>query len=384
MMTRNVLSAAALTIAGVVLAGCSGQSADGQQAAANTTPGATAQASAPSGSGPRGRPDNGDGARRLASDYKQRCASGQKPADNCDTLRRLLVAEVSTALDLMVTSKDQRNVPQALAAFDFPEEPDIIIAACRILAQFPTTPGIVDKAMPQLLRNRSIDVQRAAAGLLSSIPDVGAVEAGQLWSKNHTDLVTAGPWNDYPGFPAQYGAMGFPKYPGAEWFSPADTDRAVGWSTKDDASKVTQWFAQTLRAEPMDLQQWSQQIPEQLNAINQGSDPSGSMQRMQALMQRAFSGDKTAAAELEKIQKEFEKAADAARDGMNNAVSAVTPPDSAATLAHWIVARAKGKRFSTVVIVYPLPSLQRTVIQTVWDLSDYPSAWPEPLQGQTQ
>jgi hypothetical protein len=29
------------------------------------------------------------------------------------------------------------------------------------------------------------------------------------------------------------------------------------------------------------------------------------------------------------------------------------------------------------VLVYPLQGLKRTVIQLAWDLTDYPSTWPE-------
>jgi hypothetical protein len=29
------------------------------------------------------------------------------------------------------------------------------------------------------------------------------------------------------------------------------------------------------------------------------------------------------------------------------------------------------------VLVYRLPGIDRTVVQTSWNLADYPSAWPE-------
>jgi hypothetical protein len=314
-----------------------------------------------------------EGSARLAADYQRQCAGNRATSDACEILRSLLVANVATTLDLVARSRDQRGAAQALAALDLSDEPAIFIAASRILGQFPTTPGIVDKVLPQLLDNPSIDVQRMAATLLSATPHAGGKEAGALWLANHSALVAKSPYDEYPDFPAHYAAMGFPKYPGATWFSPADSDRSIGWSTTDDVAAVTRWFSQAQKAEPMDAVQWQRYQAEQ---ITRGFDRSGAT-RMQELMQKAMKGDKAALAEFEKLAAEMEKTSANTDAGAENGVDKVArPPDSGAADARWIIAQQKNGHVSRLVLVYPLPALQRTVIQLAWDLADYPSAWP--------
>src|SRR5689334_2800684 len=55
---------------------------------------------------------------KLIADYTRLCAAETTPSQQCEILRSLVVAEVSTALEIMQHSKDQRNVETALAALD--------------------------------------------------------------------------------------------------------------------------------------------------------------------------------------------------------------------------------------------------------------------------
>ena len=212
-----------------------------------------------------------------------------------------------------------------------------------------------------------------AATLLARTEDAGAQQAGQLWLNMHRHLSQPGTYDEYPDFPAHYAAMEFPKYPGAAWFSPADSDRSVGWSTTDDAAAVTRWFNESLRTQAMDASQWQQyQVQQVVQQIDQAR-----LARMQELAAKGFKGDKAAMAEYEKLAKEMVTDSDAARDAAEKSLNELPmPPDALTADARWIIAKKKGSRASTLVVVYPIAGLRRTVIQTAWDLTDYPSAWP--------
>jgi hypothetical protein len=350
------------------LAACSGKKAE--SAAGSGSAGGAAASGAPADSTAVGTGDT----TTLIADYRQKCSDEATPSSECDTLRGLLVAEMSTELQLIEQSGDQRGVSQAIAALDIEEEPALTIAAYRILGHFPQTPGIVEKVLPQLLGNPYLAVQHMAANLLSATHDPAGAEAADLWLQNHNTLQGDSVYEEYPDFPAGYAAMNFPKYPGAEWFSPGDTDRAIGWTTRDEAATVTKWFADTLHTEGIGAVAWMQQMTE---LALQGFDQTKAA-RMQQLVERAVKGDQAAAAELEKMQKEMEDASNAANAATEKSVGASPmPPASAITDARWFVAHKKGARISRAVVVYPLPGLKRTVIQTIWDLSDFPSAWPQ-------
>jgi hypothetical protein len=101
------------------------------------------------------------------------------------------------------------------------------------------------------------------------------------------------------------------------------------------------------------------------------------MARIQELAPRVAKGDKLALAEYEKLAKAMESNIGAANGATEKSVSGLPmPPDTTINDARWIIAKRNGTRASTLVVVYPLPALRRTVIQTAWDLTDYPSAWP--------
>ena len=81
-------------------------------------------------------------------------------------------------------------------------------------------------------------------------------------------------------------------------------------------------------------------------------------------------------------QKEMDDAAKKAGEAAERSVvgSAASGPSSLLASARWIVAKKKGERISQLVVVFRVPALKRTAIKYVWDLSDYPSAWPQPAR----
>jgi hypothetical protein len=313
----------------------------------------------------------------LAADYVRRCKSQSKPSVECSALRGLVVVEVTRALQEAEITQDQRATDQALAALDLTEEPEVIIAACRVLGHFADAPGLAAKMWPFVLESPYIQVQRMAAQVLMANPDPNVAEVGRLWIDDHGELTANSPYEEYPDFPAQYAAMGFPKYPGAEWFSPVDSDRSVGWSTKDDVATVARWFGTSLHTDVLDAEKWIAMTNQQALLAFQAMDQS-KMTRMQQLIERMGRGDQAAATELEKLQKEMDQAQKdmeaAAKRSVTNAAN--VPPASAGE-ARWIVVQKKGERLSRLVAVYPIPGLKRTAIKLIWDLSDYPSAWPK-------
>jgi hypothetical protein len=350
------------------LSGCSSQASDAPNA---STPAAAAQLPlAPQGQRQTSIPLD---ATKLIADYQQQCNGSGKPTLDCEVRHDLLVAELVMSFETIELAKDQRGVPQAFAALDHLDEPELLIAACRVLGQFATTPGLAVKVLPLLLESPYIEVQRMASTLLKAVPEVGAVTLGDLWERNHGSLTATSAYSEYPEFPAHYASIGFPKYPGAKWFSPADTDRSIGWSTEDDAATVVRWFSQALHADAMDMPQWMQS---QTVDVSQVFDQS-KLTRMQELLPKALAGDQGATAEIDRLQKEMDQQRSNFEQSANQAVTQAVnnPPAAAVNEARWIVAKKKGNRASTVVLVYPVTGTRLTAIQLAWDLSDYPSAW---------
>jgi len=106
---------------------------------------------------------------------------------------------------------------------------------------------------------------------------------------------------------------------------------------------------------------------------------------MQQLMERMMKGDQTAQPEMEKLTKETEALQKVADVAVEKSISKnAYVPGTFAAGARWLVAGKKGERISKLVIVFPIASIQRTGIKLVWDLSDYPSAWPEPKKEKGQ
>jgi hypothetical protein len=51
------------------------------------------------------------------------------------------------------------------------------------------------------------------------------------------------------------------------------------------------------------------------------------------------------------------------------------PPE---TIRYFVMEEKEG-RVSKLVMMYPHPAFQQTVIQMIWNLNDYEKAWPEQL-----
>lgn len=312
------------------------------------------------------------GAEELVADYERQCGGEGTPSEACDIRRGLIVAEVATALEMIERSGDQRGTEEALAALDITDEPEIIIAAGGVLGLFPDTPGISAKALP-LLQNPYLEVQRVGAELLKAGPDPGLAEIGGIWLGNHSRSGVESAYDDYPSFASLYPRLGFPMYPGAEWFSPADTDRSIGWSTTASAADVTKWFSDTLKTPAIGAEQW---FAERNAALKLLMPDQSKMARMQQLVEKVLKGDAAAKAELDTLQKEFESQQQKTERALKQSVVDLNPPSASMAGARWIVAQRKDGRVSRVVLVYPLQGLKRTVVQLAWDLTDYPSAWP--------
>src|SRR5438552_4469774 len=286
-------AAAAATSSSSSVAGGARQSTGGQSAA-------SAQATGP--------------AVDATAEYVPRCKDERQPSLACEVLRSLVVADVALGLRTIEKSRDKRGAQQALAALEQADEPDIVIAACRILGRFPETPGLAAKMLPFLLDSTYKEVQNMAANVLIANPDPGFQDLGRLWMEGHSDFHSETPYDEYPDFPAHYASMGFPKYAGAEWFSPADSDRSIGWSTKDDAAAVAKWYGDTLHADVLDAEKWVGVYQQQMTAPLQFDQ--SKMTRMQQLMERVGRGDQAATAEFEKLQKEIDDASKAAGDAV--------------------------------------------------------------------
>jgi len=362
---------AALSLLVIALAGCSSSQPASETTAQQTDAAAAATAPAQTGPAPT-EPLGTSDAVDLATDYQKQCASEATPSEDCEILRNLLVVEVSEALKEIEKSRDKRGTEDALAALELLDEPAILVSALQILSQFPDTPGLAARVLPLMLRSRYTDVQRVSAHLLNRIDGSELSQVGNLWVQNHDRLSIDSPYTEYPDFPAHYASLGFPKYPKAEWFSPADSDRSVGWSTKDSVANVARWFSDNLKSPALTAAQWT---AERQAAVLPKIDQS-KMARMQQLMERAVKGDQSALAEVQKLQEDVNKQNKIWERSFENSVDKLLTnqiyglPD-----AQVIVAQRKDGRVSRLVVVYPLPPMQQTVIQQVWDLTDYPSAW---------
>ena len=100
------------------------------------------------------------------------------------------------------------------------------------------------------------------------------------------------------------------------------------------------------------------------------------MARMQQLMERAVKGDQSAMNEVQKLSEEFDKQNKIFARSFEDSVDKLLMNQSLGLPdAQFIVAQRKDGRVSRLVFVYPLPAIKQTVIQLVWDLTDYPSAW---------
>lgn len=318
----------------------------------------------------------------FAEKYIERCSGADGDERECEVLHGLVVVETVLALQEIQASRDQRGTEEALASLDIVDEPEIHIAAMRILGQFPETPGVGEKVLPLLLESPWLMVQQTAAEVLINMGIHGhntmLATIGSLWNGNHLEITARSEYEEYPDFPPHYFDMGFPEYENAEWFSPLDSDRSIGWSTPDDAAAVAQWYGEQLDAEVIDAQAFAERMFGRQAAEFPALDES-KMQRMQELMEEwARTQDMALLEEVERLQAEIQAPAQAAGEAAEQSPEMVAlAPGEYHDSTHYIVAEERDGQTARLVLVYRLPELERTVIQHAWSLAFYPSAWPQ-------
>jgi len=330
-------------------------------------------------SSPNAGPPGKDFSEVLPVMYRERCIQKNGKAAECQFLRLLLSVEVTMALDKMQRSKDQRDAKQALAALARDDDPNIIVAATRVLGSFPDTPGIADKALPMLLENPWLTVRAAAAQLLRALPDQSLAAIGAVWQDNHKDLYPKFSYDEYPDFPAHYAIMKFPDYPDAEWFSPLDSDRSVGWWTTDEINTVTRWLSAELKVQPLECQQRARRVAAPSTAAFQAIDQSKQARVQKLAGESARTQNAALLQEMQKLQEELYAPVEAAGALSERGVDRILPlllTNDVVDLARFYIAEGKAGHIARMILVYRLPDRGRTVIQEAWNLGDYASAWP--------
>lgn len=324
----------------------------------------------------------------FAEKYIERCSAEDADERECEVLRGLVVVETVLALREIEASRDQRGAEEALASLDIVDEPEILVAALRILGRFPETPGIAEKTWPLLLESAYLSVQQTAANVLASNPDPTLAAVGIYWRGNHGSLFAENDYQEYPDFAPHYPGMGFPEYPDAEWFSPADSDRSVGWSTGHDFATVSAWLSDQLGAEGLTYQQWAERLAQESMAVFQAIDPGKQAELERLIEEWTKTMDLAVLEKLQKLQEEMYAPMEAAGEMADKGVASLGPPIATETQeqVRYFVAEERAGHVARVVMVYPLSSLGHTVIQHGWSLADYPSAWPpteeDPAQDQ--
>jgi hypothetical protein len=310
--------------------------------------------------------------------YDEQCpADEDEPSLECEWLRGLVVADVVDALEAIEQSRDQRGVEEALAALDLDDEPEVLVAACRVLGRFPAAPGIAEKVTPLLLDSPWLEVRRIAAEVLGRNPDSDLAAMAKQWSDNHKGLSSDDPYDELPGIPSDYAAMGFPQYPGAERFSPADSDRSAGWWSADAPSVVAARLGELLGVEVLDYQQWIERSQQQMVNAFQSIDQT-KVDELQTLMEEfSKTQDPTLLERVQSLQAEIYAPVQQLGDAAEMTAGQVaTPPGSAEPdQVHYLIAEEKAGHVSRLILVYRQKVPERTVMQMAWDLRDYPRAW---------
>ena len=314
----------------------------------------------------------------LTDAYLENCMNAKQEAFECQVLRRMVAVETEMSMEEIGRSRDQRGAGVALGALDLVDEPKILISAMRILGHFPDTPGIAEKVLPLMLESPYIEVQQTAANVLGANPDPAMAALGSYWYSNHSQLAAEDAYQEYPDFAPHYLDMGFPEYAEAEWFSPADSDRSVGWWTTDVMDTVSGWVGGKLGVKALTFQQWTERMQAQsMAAFN--VDQSKQDRVQQLLDQFGKTQNMALLEEVQKLQQELYAPIQAAGEVADRGVETLALPNINEIMeqARYFIAEEKAGHVARLVIVYPLAELGYTVIQHAWNLSDYPSAWPQ-------
>jgi len=314
----------------------------------------------------------------LADAYEEACDDEDPENFACGVFRSLVVVELVMALEELERSRDQRGADAALEALDITDEPEVLIAAMQILGRFPDTPGIAEKVLPLLLECPYFEVQQMAARVLASNPDPTVAAVGAYWASNHGTLYAEDAYQEYPDFAPHYADMDFPDYPDAEWFSPADSDRSVGWWTNDDFATVSAWLAEELGAEGLTIRDWAQHLSQESQAMFQ-VDPDKQAEVQRLIEEWTRTQDMAVLEKMQRLQEELYAPAQAAGEIADKGVGSMGPAMTAEAQeqVRFFIAEERNGHVARLIVAYPLTSLGRTVIQHAWSLADYPSAWPQ-------
>lgn len=321
----------------------------------------------------------------LTIAFRTRCLEKGEASPECPFLRKLVVVEMTMALEEIERARDQRGTAEALEALSLSDEPEIQVAALRIPGQFPDSPGIAERVVPLMLESAYLQVQQLAALVLGSNPDPTLAAVGAYWGTNHGTLYAEDSWQEYPDFAPHYAGMGFPDYPGAEWFSPADSDRSVGWWTTDDFTTVSSWLTEALGTQGLDYQGWAERLSQE-SIWNAQIDPDKEAEVQRLIEEWTKTQDMAALEKMQKLQEEMYAPMQAASEIADQGVDSLGPPNitEAQEQVRFFIAEERAGHVARLVIAYPLTSLGHTVIQHSWNLVDYPSAWPPAEEDSNQ
>ncbi|HLF30937.1 MAG TPA: hypothetical protein VI566_07905 [Xanthomonadales bacterium] len=311
-------------------------------------------------------------------EYDSQCpAEDDNPSLECEWLRALAVADVVEALEQIERSRDQRGVEEAMAALDLSDEPEILVAACQVLGRFPDTPGIAEKVTPLLLDSPYLEVQRMAAHLLSRTPEPALAAMGSQWLGNHNSAPGDDPYAELPGVPAHYWDMDFPDYQGAEWFTPADSDRSVGWISSDAAAEVAARLSEILGVPALDYQQWADRSQQQMLNAAQAIDQSKIAEAEKLMQEYLKSQDPRLLETMQRLQEEAYAPLQRLSEGDPMKVDQVATPPSQSQYdqVFYLIAEERDGHVARLILVYRQAAIDRTVMQMAWDLRDYPPAW---------
>jgi hypothetical protein len=313
-----------------------------------------------------------------AREYDTQCPTDDDEESlECHWLHALVVADVVEALEGIDHSRDKRGVEEALAALDLEDEPEILIAASRILGRFPDTPGIAEKITPLFLESPYLKVRELAAEVLIRNPDQNLSDIADEWFRNRPNLDVDDPYEGLPDVPAQYAAMGFPEYPGAQRYMPADADRALGWWTSEPAKEVADRLAAQLGVETMDYLQWTERTQQEVMQAYASIDQSKLDEIQKLADEFARTQDMKLIERVEKLQVEMNAPMQKAQDDLQYTMNEVAIPTGAyqPDQVYYLIAEERAGHVARLIMIYRQPGIDRTIMQMAWDLRDYQPAW---------
>jgi len=173
--------------------------------------------------------------------------------------------------------------------------------------------------------------------------------------------------------------MGFPVIPDGQRFTPADSDRSVGWWTSDSPAAVSARMRDAVGTDPLDTLQWNERAQMEMMNVVASIDQSKVDEVEQLSEQYAKNLDPAVLARIQKLQEEIYAPMQSFGDDADKAVANVLYPGSASDGegVYYFVAEERAGRPSRMILIYPQSGLNRTVVQMAWDLRDYPPAWGE-------